>query len=135
MATESPHTLPVNPLSSFPFARDWIEERGAAREFFLPADDGFAAAVAERDQWQWQPWSAAEVAELRAFNESVGNTAGAKFAAALSDAQTLAIVTGQQPNLFASPLFILHKALSARAHAAKLHAATGRTVVPVFWVA
>ncbi|MGI8907605.1 MAG: bacillithiol biosynthesis cysteine-adding enzyme BshC [Candidatus Sumerlaeaceae bacterium] len=135
MAPDAQNTLPVNPLSSFPFARDWIEENGPAARFFLPADDGFVSAMRARDAWQWQPWNPTEVAELAAFNDSVGNSAGARFAGAFADPQTLAIVTGQQPNLFASPLFILHKALSARAHATRLEASSGRTVIPVFWVA
>ena len=135
MASEAGINLPVNPLSSFPFARDWIEDKGTARDFFLPADDGFASAVRDRDGWPWQPWSGEEVGELTAFNESVGNRVGAQLAAHLADRRTLAIVTGQQPNLFASPLYIVHKALSARAHAERLQATAGRTVIPIFWVA
>ncbi len=48
---------------------------------------------------------------------------------------TLAVVAGQQPGLFGGPLYTFYKALTAVALARSLAAASGRPVVPVFWVA
>jgi bacillithiol biosynthesis cysteine-adding enzyme BshC len=48
---------------------------------------------------------------------------------------TLAVVAGQQPGLFGGPLYTLYKALSAIALARSISAASGRHVVPIFWVA
>lgn len=46
---------------------------------------------------------------------------------------TLAVVTGQQPGLFAGPLYTLYKALQACRLAAELSRKWGIPVVPVFW--
>ena len=48
---------------------------------------------------------------------------------------SLVVVAGQQPGLFGGPLYTLYKALTAISLARTLEAATGRPVVPIFWVA
>ncbi len=53
----------------------------------------------------------------------------------LTEPGALAVTTGQQPGLFAGPLYTIHKALSAAALARLLHEVWGRPVVPVFWLA
>lgn len=53
----------------------------------------------------------------------------------LREPGALAVTTGQQPGLFAGPLYTFHKALSARAVAHALERRWQRTVVPIFWVA
>ena len=45
------------------------------------------------------------------------------------------VTTGQQPGLFGGPLYVLSKALSARALADEIERATGVPVAPVFWAA
>jgi bacillithiol biosynthesis cysteine-adding enzyme BshC len=47
----------------------------------------------------------------------------------------LAVTTGQQPGLFGGPMYVVHKALGARALAAELERRWQRPVVPVFWLA
>jgi hypothetical protein len=47
----------------------------------------------------------------------------------------IVVTTGQQPGLFGGPLYVLAKALSARALADALERATGVPVAPVFWAA
>ncbi|HRP09259.1 MAG TPA: bacillithiol biosynthesis BshC, partial [Gemmatimonadales bacterium] len=47
----------------------------------------------------------------------------------------LAVTTGQQPGLFGGPMYVLHKALAARALARCLEREWDRPVVPVFWLA
>jgi bacillithiol biosynthesis cysteine-adding enzyme BshC len=47
----------------------------------------------------------------------------------------LAVTTGQQPGLFGGPMYVIHKALSARALARCLERRWSRPVVPVFWMA
>jgi len=47
----------------------------------------------------------------------------------------LVVVAGQQPGLFGGPLYTLYKAITAIAFARDLEAASGRPVVPIFWIA
>ena len=47
----------------------------------------------------------------------------------------MVVVAGQQPGLFGGPLYTLTKALSAIALARKAESASGKPVVPIFWVA
>lgn len=47
----------------------------------------------------------------------------------------LAVTTGQQPGLFGGPMYVVHKALAARALAQELERRWHRPVVPVFWLA
>ncbi|MGH7532164.1 MAG: bacillithiol biosynthesis protein BshC, partial [Gemmatimonadales bacterium] len=54
---------------------------------------------------------------------------------ALRSPDALVVTTGQQPGLFTGPAYTIHKALSARAVAARLQARWQRPVVPVFWLA
>lgn len=53
----------------------------------------------------------------------------------LADPRVLAVTTGQQPALFAGPMYTVHKALSAAALAMELERRWGRPVVPLFWIA
>lgn len=75
------------------------------------------------------------IQEIREFNLSVGNQAGAELADLLGDPATRAVVTGQQPYLLLAPLYNLWKAIGAVVLAEKLTALTGQRVVPIFWVA
>jgi len=49
--------------------------------------------------------------------------------------ETIVVVSGQQPGLFGGPLYTIYKTLTAIAFARELERATGRPVVPVFWIA
>lgn len=124
-----------SPLADFPFTADWLRERNFPRDLLPPIDQQLSHRLAHLADHSWQPWTNEEVIQLRDFNLSFGNTPGAPFADHLTRPDSLVIVTGQQPNFLASPLYILHKALSACAWARRLSADTGRPVVPVFWVA
>ena len=53
---------------------------------------------------------------------------------ALRDPDTIAVVTGQQVGLLTGPLYTPYKTLTTLQLARQLHAETGRTVVPVFWL-
>ena len=53
----------------------------------------------------------------------------------LGDPRVLAVTTGQQPALFAGPMYTIHKALSAAALAHELERRWARPVVPLFWIA
>lgn len=53
----------------------------------------------------------------------------------LRNPETLVVTTGQQPGLFAGPLYTVYKALSAAALARELERRWTRPVVPVFWLA
>lgn len=72
---------------------------------------------------------------VRAQLERRGAPAHAKAVAAhLADANSVAIVTGQQAGVFGGPLYTLLKAITAIQLARKVSAAYGIPAVPVFWV-
>lgn len=125
----------TDPLNSRGFARDYITGGGNARAFFTIQPGEWDKAVAARNETGWETWTAADAAELAQFNRAADNEAGAQLARKLTEPGTLAIVTGQQPNLLASPLYILYKALTTWAWARKISISTGRAVVPIFWIA
>lgn len=67
--------------------------------------------------------------------ERRGAPAHARAAATrLADADTVAIVTGQQAGLFGGPLYTLLKAVTAIRLARKVSARHGIAAIPVFWV-
>jgi bacillithiol biosynthesis cysteine-adding enzyme BshC len=55
-------------------------------------------------------------------------------AASLADRETTLVITGQQPGFLGGPLFTLYKAAHAVVLARALASATGRRVVPAFWI-
>lgn len=72
---------------------------------------------------------------VRAQQQRRGAPAGALAAAErLRDAQTVAVVTGQQAGLFGGPLFTLLKALTAIELADTLRTAHGVPAIAVFWI-
>lgn len=131
---ENPTGLP-HPLEDYRFVRDWLAGAAAAVELCPAYEATWSTAVARREGAPVEPLSAEELRELTEFNLACGNVGGAALAPALGDRGTLAVVTGQQPNLLVSPLFIVVKAIATVALARRLARATGRRVVPIFWVA
>lgn len=71
---------------------------------------------------------------LVAANRSYGHPAADRLGERLADAGTRVVVTGQQPGLFAGPLYTLSKAVAA-ARWAEVLSAAGHSAVAVFWVA
>jgi bacillithiol biosynthesis cysteine-adding enzyme BshC len=129
---------PASPLQGFAFTEAWLKGETHARAALPPAEELLAGrldALNNPEGANWQPWSEEELEELRAYNEQAGNAAGAALVDALSRSDALVVVTGQQPNLLVSPLYILYKAISAVAWARKLSSQLDRPVAPVFWVA
>ena len=55
--------------------------------------------------------------------------------AAFGQADSVAVVAGQQPGLFGGPLYTIYKMLTAASLAREIEAATGAPAVPVFWIA
>lgn len=73
---------------------------------------------------------------LALLNRELGADAAAMAAvAALRDGRSLAVVTGQQTGLFTGPLYTLYKAATVIKRARALAHATGRPVIPIFWMA
>lgn len=129
--------LPPDPLTGFAFAADWASGRGKAGQFLpRPAGDAqWLDQIKRRAARRPPPLSPDAVAELQRFNLGCGNDTGAAQARLLARQETVVVITGQQPNLLASPLYILLKALSTCALARRLSALSGRPVVPLFWIA
>lgn len=53
----------------------------------------------------------------------------------IKDPDSFVIVTGQQVTLYGGPLYTVYKTITAIIYARRLEKATGRPVVPVFWLA
>ena len=121
------------------FKADFLGGAAALAPFFrwgtaAPDWAGAAAARAQHDP----ATRGAVVADLHAQYAEAGLTPGPAVAAsleALSAADTLTVVTGQQPGLMGGPLYTLYKTVGAIALARWLTARLGRRVVPVFWMA
>ncbi|MCK4850594.1 MAG: bacillithiol biosynthesis cysteine-adding enzyme BshC [Phycisphaerae bacterium] len=70
------------------------------------------------------------------YNQQIGaGTKALENARLLGDGQALAVVTGQQAGFAGGPLYSVYKAISAIKLAEYLSGATGKAVVPVFWIA
>lgn len=127
--------LTGDPLAAFPFASAWANNSSEAQDF-LPA---FDALLQDRlDFLESQPtdiWTSEDINELKEYNSLVGNGHAADMIAKLGHQNTLAVVTGQQPNFLVSPMYILYKALTAIAHSRELSDKLARPVVPIFWIA
>lgn len=105
------------------FPHDWRQEasaRLAARR----------ALAVERDR-------EGLVEVLLEQNRAWGNLSGmvAERIQALRDADSVAVVTGQQLGLFCGPMFTLYKAITTLQLARHYEALLGRPVVPIFWLA
>ncbi|MDX1429046.1 MAG: bacillithiol biosynthesis cysteine-adding enzyme BshC [Rhodothermales bacterium] len=75
------------------------------------------------------------VQTLLAQNEAWGlDEATQSNIEALGDADSVAVVTGQQVGILGGPLYTIYKAATAVALSKELASVTGRPVVPVFWL-
>ncbi len=96
------------------FAGDW-RSGGAFRDVAARIHVQHRSAVAAVLEQQNAEWGGADASMLR-------------------DAETLAVVTGQQLGLFGGPLYTAYKAFTAIKLARRLSRELGRRVVPVFWL-
>jgi bacillithiol biosynthesis cysteine-adding enzyme BshC len=95
---------------------------------------GFCASAASRGYPEGR--RAATVSLLRRQAERWGFLDASRASLdRLARPDALAVVAGQQPGLFGGPLYTVYKALTAIAVAAEAERATGRPVVPIFWIA
>lgn len=117
--------------------RDFLNAPDRVRRFY-PVDfrtpDAFVRSAASRDYPA--PRRAAMASLLRRQAERWGFLdASRESLDRLARPDALVVVAGQQPGLFGGPLYTVYKALTAIAVAREAERATGRPVVPIFWVA
>lgn len=74
-----------------------------------------------------RPWAPELVADMKAFNESLG--VSARF-----DGAEAVVVTGQQPALFGGPMYTIYKAITTLLLAERIQERHGVRCVPVYWV-
>jgi bacillithiol synthase len=125
-ASQLPHTTRLY--------RAFLEDFSSVAEFYShpPTLDGAREAVS---QIRYEPaMRAAVVARLRAQNRAFGGGAAVERNLDSLAGGAVAVVTGQQVNLFSGPAYTFYKALTAVRLAAEL-SATGIEAVPVFWLA
>lgn len=121
---------PVSPLFL-----DYLAGRPRVAPFLGEAGFGLDTILkaAERTAKHSRPRETVAVALARQQEQRGAEHAAAR-ARQLTDANTVAVVSGQQAGLFGGPLFVLHKALAILEVARRL-TEEGRPAVPVFWVA
>ncbi len=120
-----------------PLYYDFLTEPERVREFY-PVDFRDTAAAVRSAASRAYPAErrAAVAAILKCQAAALGSgSAAAASIAKFERPDALAVVAGQQPGLFGGPLYTLYKALTSIRLARRMEEATGRPVVPVFWVA
>jgi len=122
----------TEPFGGSPLARA-VLATGVPAHWYAPVPAGAGAWRAHADALLHQ-FSAGAWLELLAPALDARGAAAARLATVAGGAG-LVVTTGQQPGLFGGPLYTLSKALSARALADALQAATGVPVAPIFWAA
>jgi uncharacterized protein YllA (UPF0747 family) len=128
------HPITGQPVfARYPFAQALAKGHPEALQFFeFPAGQ---SQLSPNDLLSEFLWTSEELEELLEFNESVGNTAGAGLVSLLTNPRARTVVTGQQPNLLAAPLYNTAKARGVVRAAQTLAQDLGHPVVPIFWVA
>jgi bacillithiol biosynthesis cysteine-adding enzyme BshC len=132
VATGLEHLLYPSPLYY-----DFLTSPERVREFY-PVDyrDGAAAArsAAARAYPAERRLAIASIMKRQA--QAIGASASAAAPIAKFERRdALVVVAGQQPGLFGGPLYTVYKALTCVHLARRVEEASGRPVVPVFWVA
>ncbi len=121
------------PLSGTPLTEAWLAGSPAAAALFPgPAGELDSYLMKAREV---EGRTGAEDRRLAASCLTGGGSDGADRLGAFVDEGGFVVTTGQQPGLFGGPLYALYKGLTAAALARRLEAATGRPVLPVFWIA
>ncbi len=99
-------------------------------------------AEAWRERMAWLDKSVEQRADrkqtagvLRMYNERLGLTPALEANLTALEQGAPVIVGGQQAGLFTGPVMVIHKAISIIQAARWAEAATGKRVVPVFWIA
>jgi bacillithiol biosynthesis cysteine-adding enzyme BshC len=117
-------------------ASDYVFAFGGLAPFFSgnPADrSAWVTAIART---QAHPRRSSDLAAVIRNQQQRRGATGATIAAGakLADAETVAIVTGQQAGLFGGPLYTILKAVTAIKLAEQVTREHGVTAVPVFWI-
>lgn len=122
------------PAEGVGFAADWAFAREKALAF-LPRHPTRASAWSERiaEIPRAEPAREALARAKEAAVRLGADAAGVSAADALGRGEALCVVTGQQPGLFAGPLYSLYKAWTVVALARRLECRLKRAIVPVFW--
>ena len=118
-----------------PLAADYAFNFGKLADFFSgnPADSAAWRETIARVQQHPRTGAAADLIEEQQRRRQAPSEAVAA-AGQLRDAQTVAIVTGQQAGLFGGPLFALLKAITAVRLAERVRTEHQVPAVAVFWV-
>ncbi len=117
--------------------RDFLHAPDRVRAFY-PADFRDAKAFCARAAARGYPAPrrAAMAALLRRQAERWGLAEASRDSLErFAREEALVVVAGQQPGLFGGPLYTVYKALTAISLAREAERATGRPVVPIFWIA
>jgi uncharacterized protein YllA (UPF0747 family) len=132
VATGLEHLLYPSPLYY-----DFLTSPERVREFY-PVDyrDGAAAARSAASRAYPAERRAAIASVMKRQAQALGASATAAAPIAKFERKdALVVVAGQQPGLFGGPLYTVYKALTCVHLARRVEEASGRPVVPVFWVA
>jgi bacillithiol synthase len=140
--SQGPETSSVIPVDVRRFP--WIRRLAADYAYdFQALEPFFAGDPADRAAWtsaiartQAHPRKRAEISAIIGAQQQRRQAPARAVEAGrrLADAETVAIVTGQQAGLFGGPLFTLLKALTAIKLAARVSRDHGVPAVAIFWI-
>ncbi len=121
------------PLGGSQLVRDYLAGAGAARDFYFGSPSE-PASYLKKARTLDEGGGVKRLARAAPLIRPVGEAARQRLREVV-DGGGYFVTTGQQPALFGGPLYGLYKALSAERLAEELADATGKPVMPLFWVA
>ena len=123
----------IKTIEATTFFKDKIRPSCLPSDAISPDWPGLVSRVASLEPLHYPLETLAPI--LRYENKHIG--AGAKTLTAIDsiDKNTVFVVCGQQAGLFGGPLYTLYKALHTVRLSERLAKASGRNVLPLFWIA
>lgn len=128
--TRESKKLPFSPLFC-----DYLKENGSLEPFFVyPHNYDLLKEKVSSFHYDGNRRESARI--IQNFNEKFAPEPAARnHLVQLADENSVAITTGQQASIFGGPLYTIYKTLSVIHLSRLLTRDTGRTVIPVFWLA
>ncbi len=123
----------ARPLGGPRLVRDYLAGAGSAREFYFGSPSERASYLRKAKALD-ESAGPDRLARAASLIRPLGKAARRRLAEVVN-AGGYFVTTGQQPGLFGGPLYGLYKALSAERLAEDLGEATGKPVMPLFWIA
>jgi len=125
-------------LDTLPFSKlfqEYLTNYSSLEEFFNGNPHQLSSLIQRADEISYKYSRQQLVTCLSEFNKRFeASDQLQKNVERFSDENAVAVVTGQQLNIMGGPLLIIYKTVTAIYQAKRLEEASGRPVIPVFWL-